>query len=73
MSTNRHHLWWPRRDYKTPVERKFRGLPCNIIVMDVRIHQALHIYGTPPTKPNLNFMRESIKRHQNKECGCYTK
>ena len=71
MSTNRHHVWWPRKDYKSSLERRFRGLPCQIVVMDIRTHQLLHVYTTPPTKPSRNTMRLTIERHAQKECGCY--
>jgi hypothetical protein len=71
LRTNRHHLWWPRKDYQSPLERKFRGLSCHIVVMDVRAHQLLHILTAPPEKPSREDMKAAIERHKQKGCGCY--
>ncbi len=49
---NRHHIWHPRRDYKTPIERSFRALPCNVVWIDEKAHTLLHIYTKPPDKPS---------------------
>lgn len=68
---NRHHLWWPRRDYQTKLERKFRQLPCNIVRMDARVHAILHLVQAPPRKPPVSFMREQVDRHKSKSCACF--
>lgn len=67
---NRHHLWYPRRDYKTALERKFRNLPCNIVELSVPIHNMIHAYCEPPKKPPANDMRAALQRHTERKCGC---
>lgn len=68
--TSRHHLFYPANAYKTPLERKFRQLPCNITRIDHRVHQMLHLYQKPPTKPSPQAMRRSVELHNHGECGC---
>ena len=46
-----HHLYWPRRDYQTQLERRFRSLPWNKIDMPVDAHELIHRYAPPPAKP----------------------
>ena len=68
---NHHHLIYPRKDYTTSLERKFRSLPCFIIEIDKEVHSLLHAISEPPTKPTVADMREAIRRHTLKDCGCY--
>lgn len=69
----RHHIAWPAKDYQSKVERKYRSLPCNIVLLDERVHQTLHFLSEPPRKPTPTQMREQIDRHNHKECGCERK
>ena len=69
--TNRHHLAFPKKEYTTALERKFRGTPCLIVEMDAWVHALVHSVSEPPRKPTVADMREAIKRHQLRECGCY--
>lgn len=49
-----HHLFWPKADYTTELERKFRGA---FIVPTVRyIHDELHAAIAPPLKPSRGTM-----------------
>lgn len=68
---NKHHLAYPRTAYTTALERKFRSQPCLIVEMDVWVHKLLHSVSEPPKKPSVSEMREAIKRHQLRDCGCY--
>jgi len=62
-SKTRHHLWFPAKNYKSKLERKFRALPCNIVLLDLDVHLLLHKHQTPPTKPSAEEMTEVIKKH----------
>jgi hypothetical protein len=55
-----HHLYWPRRWYRTPIERRFRALPWNIVHMPPDAHMVLHRNAMPPRKPNLTEMLRQI-------------
>lgn len=68
--TDRHHIWFPRREYTTPLERRFRQLPCNIIRMDAQAHKLLHLNMQPPRKPARDDMLTAIERHDRGLCGC---
>lgn len=68
--TNRHHLYWPKRDYRSPTEKAFRSLPCNIVEMNVNDHRILHLVMEPPTKPTFVEMTVAIQRHKSLTCGC---
>lgn len=63
--TSTHHIWFPRRDYKTRVEKMFRQLPCHKVEMSVEGHRRLHQLafadnGVIPTKPSKDEMIAKI-------------
>lgn len=70
MHTSKHHLWWPRRDYKTDIERRFRGLPCNVVELQHDTHLLIHEYQEPPTKPLPMEMARAIRHHDQGRCPC---
>lgn len=72
MPTNRHHLWWPRKEYETSLARKFRNLPCNVVEIDVNVHKEIHAHQKPPLKPSHTRMQEQVDSHKARVCGCYT-
>ena len=53
---NRHHSFWMRRNYKTPLERAFRNHHGLVIPTDVDLHKELHAHMSPPPKPNRDLM-----------------
>lgn len=61
MRLTRHHLWWPRRAYRTELELEFRNLECNIVLLPDYLHQTLHKHQTPPEKPSVEFMEEMVR------------
>lgn len=67
---SRHHLFWPRRDYKTPLQKKFRNLPCNIVLLEIDEHTELHRTTPPPKMPERSAMQLAIERHGRGECKC---
>lgn len=64
---NNHHVFFERRDYKTPTERRVRNLGAFIIRANAVDHRELHANVPPPPKPDhdqlcdlYNFMQERI-------------
>jgi hypothetical protein len=62
---NNHHVFFTRREYKTPIERHVRNLGAFIIKANAVDHQEMHIQVPPPPKPDhdqlcdlYNFMQE---------------
>lgn len=60
-----HHLFWPKEWYKTPLEKEFRELPCNIVVLFRDVHTLLHMRSDdwPPEKPTVEQMEAMVKRY----------
>jgi hypothetical protein len=56
--TDRHHAYWPRSRYKTPLEREFRGL--FITPMRRCEHTELHWKTPPPPKPTRAVMERIV-------------
>lgn len=54
--TNRHHLAFQRRDYKTPYERAYREAQSMVVAACICKHADLHATYLPPRKPDLNAM-----------------
>lgn len=69
--TNKHHVWYPRRAYRSGLAKQFRNLPCMVVRMDIEAHNMLHFLQEPPTKPSVSLMKRMIARHKARECGCY--
>ena len=51
-----HHLYWPRPDYTTKLEKDFRNLPQNKEPLSRCDHDELHATQDPPEKPSTDFM-----------------
>ena len=62
-----HHLFWPRRDYQSDLERRFRTLPWNKVEMPMVAHELLHRYAPPPSKPALEEMLDAVEAYELKE------
>jgi hypothetical protein len=56
-----HHLYWPRRDYQTELERRFRTLPWNKVAMPAAAHELLHRCAAPPRKPPVEEMLAAVE------------
>ncbi len=54
---NRHHIWYPRNQYQTPLEKRFRNHPDNIQIMCRMAHELIHLTQEPPEKPLPEVMR----------------
>ena len=60
-STNRHHLAFERKNYKTPVERNYRE--CGAMLMQAcrGKHSDYHATYLPPAKPDVHTMYDVIQ------------
>lgn len=47
---NNHHAWFPRREMKTPIERRIRNMGAFITNSLVSNHNELHANTPPPPK-----------------------
>lgn len=54
-----HHDYFPRREYKTKIEKDFRNLDENKKLMCRMAHNAFHAMGIIPDKPS---REEMLKR-----------
>ena len=62
-----HHLYWPRRDYQTELERRFRTLPWNKVEMPALAHELLHRCSLPPRKPPMEEMLAAVESFELQE------
>jgi hypothetical protein len=68
----RHHKYFPRRDYTTKLEKAFRNHQCNIVMMTAPLHRELHRTVEPPRKPTGRAMQLFLIRHKHcKERGLF--
>lgn len=58
---NRHHLWWPKRNYTTPLEKRLREAPEAIEVMCRANHERLHLREKPPQKPTVDEIKVILR------------
>jgi hypothetical protein len=58
--TNTHHLYYPKNQYTTPVEREFRELPENKETLCMAEHDERHRTERPPEKPSRDEMLLAI-------------
>ena len=59
-----HHLYHPRSEYRTPTEKKFRALECNIVRGLCRCLHDLEHLKRPPEKPSIEEMRQAVYGHE---------
>lgn len=62
-----HHLYWPKRDYRSDLERRFRALPWHKVEMPVEAHELLHRLAAPPRKPSLEEMLAVVETYELQE------
>lgn len=67
---SKHHLWYPRRDYQTRLEKTFRALQCQIVLLDDHTHRSVHRHSEPPHKPSHEEMVAALERHAQGVCKC---
>lgn len=59
--SNKHHLIYPRRNYKEPYESRFRLQPYFIEEIPVPVHEMLHLRTKPPIVVPAHVMFEVIE------------
>lgn len=55
-----HHLFYPERDYRTPLERLFRSLDENKVELCRSKHDQLHAEQDPPLRPTREEMLQAL-------------
>lgn len=55
-----HHEAWPRRAYRTKLERDFRNDVLNKVIICRAEHDDIHATTPPPQKPTVKQMREFL-------------
>lgn len=55
---SQHHAFFARRDYHTPLEKKFRQMGGSVVLLANQAHRELHANVEPPHKPNPDLMRD---------------
>lgn len=56
---NTHHLYWPRKSYRSKLERQFRRL--YTVRICVEWHKHIHATTPAPKKPSAAAMRTAIE------------
>lgn len=62
-----HHLYYPRNEYKTPREKRFRKLGCNVVDMCRHLHNIEHAVWIRTPKPAPDFMDAVIQEEKRLE------
>jgi hypothetical protein len=61
-----HHLYFPRREYRSPTEKRFRELSENKVQLCRQDHDDLHAVTDIPEKPDLEIMRQAIQEEKDR-------
>lgn len=59
-----HHVYWPRTEYTTPTEKRFRQLEVNVVRGICRCMHDLEHCKKPPRKPDVATMRQEVYGHE---------
>jgi hypothetical protein len=57
---DRDHIYYPKKEYRTALEREFRNLPENIVLRCICKHRRRHAEEAPPLKPPREEMLRAI-------------
>lgn len=61
-----HHLYYPRRDYTTSIEKRFRQLDENKVLICRALHDDEHALWEVPEKPDLELMKMAVTEERNR-------
>jgi hypothetical protein len=61
-----HHLYYPRRDYTTPTEKRFRELEENKVHICRDLHDTEHAVFEIPEKPDVEIMQMAVTEERNR-------
>ena len=64
-----HHEYWPKSEYTTEVQKKFRELEVNKIFICRALHNAIHAANHASDKPNRSTMVEALDDPKNNRRG----
>jgi hypothetical protein len=64
---DRHHLYYPANEYKTPIEKRFRRLGVNVVEMCRALHNVEHAVWIRTPKPSRDFMAQTIADEKAKD------
>jgi hypothetical protein len=56
-----HHVWWEKANYKTKLERRWRGHKAFVVPLYKTIHVELHRDLSPPPKPKHEMMIQGLQ------------
>ena len=56
LGTSLHHTRWERREYTSPLEKRFRQAGGLVLRLEQTIHRELHEELSPPPKPSHDLM-----------------
>lgn len=56
-----HHEAYPRTDYRTTLEKKFRNYVLNKVLICRALHDDEHAQHIPPVKPSVASMKRSLE------------
>lgn len=55
-----HHLYWPKSEYRSELERNFRNLGSNTMRICRATHDDIHATERPPVKPSRETMLREV-------------
>lgn len=61
---DKHHIYWPSSEYTSRVEKQFRQLEVNKVMVCRWIHNHLHGITLPPARPTAAEMRKAINEEK---------
>jgi hypothetical protein len=69
----RHHLYWPRRAYQSPIAKKFRNLKCNIVLLTPEEHKEIHAKRRVSEMPTREQMLQKIEQCKGCKGDCHAR
>lgn len=57
---DKHHIYWPASDYSGRIDKQFRQLEVNKVVICRWLHNTIHTVALPPEHPTATEMRKVI-------------
>lgn len=55
-----HHLYFPKRDYKSNIAKRFRELRCNKVMLTHEEHKEIHAQRRASEKPTREQMLQKL-------------
>lgn len=58
VAYDRHHVFWRRKEYRSPIETRVRNLGAFVVTVNVIDHRELHANVPPPPKPDCEQLHD---------------